>query len=66
MSALDTFLKEIQENPLFPSLLEHLKHNRPAVPVFDPIKQNEEDWKMKSGMRQGYDLCLSIFKIRGI
>ena len=62
-SPLDSFLKEVQEHPLFPELVIRLKQNAPVVPEFDFIKDNTDEWKMKSGMRRGYDLCLSIFKI---
>jgi hypothetical protein len=66
MNPLDILLKDIQENPLYPALLEKLIHNRPQIPAFDIVKQNEDDWKMKSSMQKGYDLCLSNFNIRGV
>jgi len=64
MSPLDLFLQEIRDHPAFAELKEILETNRPDIPGFDPLKDNTEEWKKESGMRQGYDLCLAQFKMR--
>jgi hypothetical protein len=64
MEPLDIFLKEIQEHPSFPALMEKINNNLPVIPEFDPQKDNVEVWKQQSGMRKGYVLCLSYFNIR--
>jgi len=64
MNLLDNYLKEIREHPLFPGLLKQLKEQRPVLPEFNPQASNVEEWKRKSGMRQGYDLALALFRIQ--
>jgi hypothetical protein len=64
MTPLDIFLKEIQEHALFPELKIRLERNAPVIPEFDFKNDNADEWKMKSGMGRGYNLCLSIFKIK--
>jgi hypothetical protein len=64
MEPLDLFIAEIKEHPAFPALVELLEANIPALPEFDPERDNTEEWKQKSGMRKGFVLCLAIMKIR--
>ena len=63
MNPLDNYLRDIREHPLFPGLLKQLREQRPVLPEFDPQNDNAEEWKQKSGMGKGYDLCLALFKI---
>lgn len=63
MSPIDSFLKEIQDHPIYPGLVELLKENIPVLPLFDPKTDNTEVWKDKSGRRQGFLLCASLLKI---
>ena len=64
MEPIDLFLEEVQNHPAFPELMKRIDSNRPNIPEFDPNNVNEEDWKHKSGMKQGYNLCLALFNIR--
>jgi hypothetical protein len=63
MSPLDLFLQEIKEHPAFPELMKRINEGRPVIPEFDSMNDNTEDWKKKSGIKRGYDLCLAMFKI---
>lgn len=64
MEPIDLFIKEIHEHPLFPALLKRFEENRPVLPEFDPVKNNVEEWKQKSGMKKGFSLCLALLNIR--
>lgn len=35
---------------------------RPTLPVWDINQDNTDDWKRKSAMQEGFDLCLAIFR----
>ena len=41
------------------SVLEH----RPIIPVYNPKEDNTEVWKNESAKQEGFDLCLTLFKI---
>lgn len=62
---ISNFIAEFQEHPLYPELRVRFKSQRPIIPVFYPQGGNEDEWKVKSGMQQGFDLCLSLLNIRG-
>ena len=62
-SPLDLFIAEIQLRAEFPALVDLLSAGRPIVPDYDPVSGNTELWKHKSGMKQGYDLCLALLRI---
>lgn len=64
MTPLDLYLQRIQEDPMFPALLEKLKKAQPSVPIFNSEEDNTERWKLHSGRRQGFDTCLSLMKIK--
>lgn len=61
---LNLFLNDIKDHPLYPALLQKLKNNRPAIPPFDIGAGNDDVWKLKTGMQQGFDLCLSLLNIK--
>ena len=61
-SPLDLFIDEIHQRPEFPALVEKLSNARPVLPMHDGT--NVERWKTMSGMIQGFDLCLSVFKVK--
>ena len=63
-SPLDLFIAEMHQHPSFPALVERLAEQRPRIPEFSPSKDNTELWKQASGRKQGYDLCLSVFKMK--
>jgi hypothetical protein len=60
---LKLFITQMSEHAHYNTFLEKVGHHRPRVPRFDPIKGNEEEWKSKSGMQQGYDLLASLLNI---
>jgi hypothetical protein len=35
---------------------------RPELPNWDRSQDNTEEWKEKSAMQHGFDLCLSVFR----
>lgn len=45
-------------------LLNKIKEGRPVVPAWNAIEDNSDDWKHKSAMQEGYDLCLATFGIK--
>ena len=45
-------------------LLNKVKDARPTVPAWDGKSDNTDDWKHKSAMQEGYDLCLATFGIQ--
>jgi hypothetical protein len=61
---LDLFIAEMQSHPVWPAMVERLQQERPTIPEFSPSQDNTELWKQASGRRQGYDLCLTIFKLK--
>ena len=64
MEPIDLFIAEIKEHACFPALVKRLEENMPVLPEFDPERDNVEEWKQKSGMKKGYNLCLALFNIR--
>lgn len=60
---LNLFITTMREHGHYNAFLEEVLHHRPRVPSFDPVKANEEEWKMKSGMRKGYDMFASLLGI---
>lgn len=55
-------LRELSGHPEYVRLLNLAKEQRPVIPPWDlnsPI--GVDDWKHKSAMQQGFDLCLQIF-----
>lgn len=61
---LDGFLADIQQHEAFPALVEKLTKGRPIVPSYDCSVDNTERWKSISGQKDGFDLCLSLLKIK--
>ena len=61
MDAIDTFLFELRTDPRFTALVARLKTGRPQVPMYPAT--TEDEWKFRSGQRNGYDLALSFFNI---
>lgn len=60
-----SFLREVAGHPEYRKLLDLAEQNKPILPIWevDQItgKDNAEDWKKKSAMREGYELCLALF-----
>lgn len=56
-----SILKELAGHPEYMALIAGAKRLRPEVPAWDSKQDNTEDWKRKSAMQEGFDLCLQIF-----
>lgn len=57
-----SLLKELAGHPEYQRLLNIAKESRPELPPWNPNDPTtDNDWKHKSGMQQGFDLCLQIF-----
>ena len=57
----DSYLEALRSTLEFQELLERVKAHRPIIPAHSPEMDNTEDWKAKSAMLQGFDLCLTLF-----
>lgn len=58
------FLAEIDEHPGYNAFMELVVSSRPRVPLYNFRDDNQEEWKVKSGQRQGYDLFASLLRIK--
>lgn len=60
-----SFLRELASHPEYKKLLKTAEDKKPILPIWevDQIsgKDNAEDWKRKSAMREGFELCLMLF-----
>ena len=56
-----SFLKDIAGHPEYMRMLEQAKSMRPELPAWDAKNDNTDEWKEKSAMQQGFDLCLTVF-----
>jgi hypothetical protein len=57
-----SLLRELAGHPEYVKLLKLAEEMKPALPEWDVASDNVDDWKMKSAMRQGFELCLVIFR----
>ena len=65
MTPYESFLLELNSNPMFQVMLkEKILPSRPQVPTYHPSKQNTEDWKYQSGLRDGFDIVLQLLKVK--
>jgi len=44
----------------FRRFLNKMKDERPIVPAWDSKVDNVEEWKHKSAMQEGFDLCMTV------
>lgn len=56
-----SLLRELAGHPEYVALINVAKKTRPELPVWDATKDNTDEWKRKSAMQEGFDLCLQIF-----
>ncbi len=56
---INDYLTMLRETAEFQALIKHLKDQRPEVPRYIPDPDNTEEWKEKSLIRQGFNLCLT-------
>jgi hypothetical protein len=64
MQPLDNWLIDLQSDPMFQILVRKLTNERPSLPPFNADKDNTEKWKVMTGRQQGFDLCMSLLKIK--
>lgn len=57
-----SLLRELSGHPEYVGLLKKAREMRPDLPTWDRDKDNVDEWKEKSAMQAGFDLCLSIFQ----
>lgn len=50
------------ESVEFNHALDAVESLRPTVPIHDYNSDNTEEWKSKSAMQQGFDLCFTQFR----
>lgn len=61
---IDQFLLEFHSDPRYKILEEVVAKARPTLPSFDfSDSKSVEKWKYESGLRDGFDLALSFFKM---
>jgi hypothetical protein len=58
------FLNNVQELPGYAAFEELVANSRPRVPLYNFRESNQEEWKVKSGRQQGYDLFASLLNIK--
>lgn len=56
-----SLLRELAGHPEYVRMLKTAKEMTPDLPEWDPEKDNVDEWKQKSAMRHGFELCLAIF-----
>lgn len=56
-----SLLKEIVSHPEYQRQIKAAKEARPVLPSWDLKEDNTEDWKRKSAMQEGFDLCFAYF-----
>ena len=60
-----SFLKELAGHPEYRQLLALAEQQKPSVPGWevDQVsgRDNTDEWKKKSALRDGYELCLALF-----
>jgi len=54
-------LKDLAGHPDWMALIKAVEQMRPQVPSWDANTDNTEDWKRKSAMQEGFDLCFQAF-----
>jgi len=57
-----SLLRELAGHPEYTAMLKKAQEMMPALPEWDPKNDNTEEWKQKSAMRHGFELCLAIFQ----
>jgi hypothetical protein len=57
-----SLLKEIGGHPEYQAMLKAAEKLMPDLPEWDPATDNTEEWKQKSAMRHGFQLCLAVFR----
>lgn len=59
------FLKNLHEQEWFQRFVkEELIPNTPRLDSWNPTKDNTDQWKHASGMREGYLMCLQMLGVR--
>jgi len=57
---MNKFIQKLHEEVWFQDFIKNeLEPEIPIVPSFNPSEDNTDDWKQKSGLREGYLLALT-------
>lgn len=59
-----SLLRELSGHPEYVRMLKQAKEMRPELPMWDRSADNTDEWKEKSAMQHGFDLCLTVFTPR--
>lgn len=54
-------MKEFEGHPAYLAACNIAKSTRPTLPAWDATQDNTNEWKRKSAMQEGFDLCLAVF-----
>lgn len=58
-----SLLRELSGHPEYVRILKNADELRPTIPAWDTENPlSVENWKHKSAMQEGFDLCLLLFK----
>lgn len=58
-----SLLRELAGHPEYMGMLKAAEKIMPEIPPWDPANPlSVEDWKQKSAMRHGFELCLAVFR----
>ena len=56
---MNSYLKALRETLEFQDLIKQIKKLEPVVPEWTPTEDNTDEWKSKSMMLKGFNLCLT-------
>lgn len=57
--ATRAYLLELRTDPRFAGLMSEINKGIPKIPTFNPEQDNTDQWKHDSGIRTGYEICMS-------
>ncbi len=57
-----SFIKELRASLQFQQLIKDIEAHRPTPVLFDPSKDNTEEWKKVSGFIEGFDFVMFYLK----
>ena len=60
---MDELLLYFKSHAFYEDFEENVLSHRPVVPNYNPSEDNTEKWKFESAKQEGFDLCLTLFKI---
>lgn len=57
-----SLLRELAGHPEYMRILKQADTMTPELPQWDVSANNVDEWKYKSAMREGFLLCLALFR----